>query len=178
MAVEDEMEAATPAAQKPVEQEASKLDPKTFDLAKWIEGVEPIEHAVKIYARGSLLAELDIIKGELDNAKLAKNYALVKELGDRAAEIVAALEESALTVKVVAWSQDKIDAFTKPLKDAGITVFTIGVGSLDPSADLLDQVDAALLTECASPGGFRHDPSAEQLDAIYQSAETGREVRL
>ena len=82
MAVEDEMEAATPAAQKPVEQEANALDPKTFDLEKWIDGVEPIEHAVKIYARGSLLAELDQIKLDMDKAKLSKNYSRVKELGD------------------------------------------------------------------------------------------------
>ena len=158
MAVEDEMEAATPAAQKPVEQEASALDPKTFDLAKWIEGVEPIEHAVKIYARGSLLAELDIIKGELDNAKLSKNYARVKELGDKAAEIIAALEESALTVKVVAWSQDRIDAFTKPLKDAGMS----------DEDRVIEQV-AAQVTE---PAGFTADQYRTLLDRVRPQAET------
>ena len=158
MAVEDEMEAATPAAQKPVEQEANALDPKTFDLAKWIDGVEPIEHAVKIYARGSLLAELDIIKGELDNAKLAKNYALVKELGDKAAEIVAALEESALTVKVVAWSQDRIDAFTEPLKAAGMS----------DEDRAIEQV-AAQVTE---PAGFTADQYRTLLERVRPQAET------
>ena len=158
MAVEDEMEAATPAAQKPVEQEASKLDPETFDLAKWIDGVEPIEHAVKIYARGSLLAELDIIKGELDNAKLAKNYARVKELGDKAAEIVAALEESALTVKVVAWSQDRIDAFTEPLKAAGMS----------DEDRVIEQV-AAQVTE---PAGFTADQYRTLLERVRPQAET------
>lgn len=158
MAVEDEMEAATPAEQKPVEQEASKLDPETFDLAKWVEGVEPIEHAVKIYARGSLLAELDIINGELDNAKLAKNYALVKELGDKAAEIVAALEESALTVKVVAWSQDKIDAFIEPLKAAGMS----------DEDRVIEQV-AAQVTE---PAGFTADQYRTLLERVRPQAET------
>jgi len=158
MAVEDEMEAATPAAQKPVEQEANALDPKTFDLAKWIDGVEPIEHAVKIYARGSLLAELDIIKGELDNAKLAKNYALVKELGDKAAEIVAALEESALTVKVVAWSQDRIDAFMEPLKTAGVS----------DEDRVIEQV-AAQVTE---PAGFAADQYRTLLERVRPQAET------
>ena len=158
MAVEDEMEAATPAAQKPVEQEASKLDPKTFDLAKWIEGVEPIEHAVKIYARGSLLAELDIIKGELDNAKLAKNYALVKELGDRAAEIVAALEESALTVKVVAWSQDRIDDFMEPLKAAGMS----------DEDRVIEQVAAQVI----EPAGFTADQYRTLLERVRPQAET------
>ena len=158
MAVEDEMEAATPAAQKPVEQEANALDPKTFDLAKWIDGVEPIEHAVKIYARGSLLAELDIIKGELDNAKLSKNYARVKELGERAAEVIKSLEESALTVKVVAWSQDKIDAFIKPLKDAGMS----------DEDRVIEQV-AAQVTE---PEGFTADQYRTLLERVRPQAET------
>ena len=152
------MEAATPTVQKPVEHEASELDHKTFDLAKWIEGVEPIEHAVKIYARGSLLAELDIIKGELDNAKLAKNYARVKELGDKAAEIVAALEESALTVKVVAWSQDKIDAFIEPLKAAGMS----------DEDRVIEQV-AAQVTE---PEGFTADQYRTLLERVRPQAET------
>ena len=158
MAVEDEMEAATPTVSAPVEQEASELDPKTFDLAKWIDGVEPIEHAVKIYARGSLLAELDIIKGELDNAKLAKNYGLVKELGDKAAEIVAALEESALTVKVVAWSQDRIDAFTEPLKAAGMS----------DEDRVIEQV-AAQVTE---PEGFTASQYRTLLERVRPQAET------
>ena len=157
MAVEDEVEAATPAAQKPVEQEASALEPKTFDLAKWIDGVEPVEHSVRIYARGSLLAELDIIKGELDNAKLAKNYGRVKELGEKAAEIIAALEESALTVKVVAWSQDKIDAFTKPLKDAGMS----------DEDRVIEQV-AAQVTE---PAGFTADQYRTLLERVRPQAE-------
>ena len=147
-----------PAVQKQVEQEASELDPETFDLAKWIEGVEPIEHAVKIYARGSLLAELDIIKSELDNAKLSKNYARVKELGDKAAEIVAALEESALTVKVVAWSQDKIDAFIEPLKAAGMS----------DEDRVIEQV-AAQVTE---PEGFTADQYRTLLERVRPQAET------
>ena len=158
MAVEDEMEAATPAAQKPVEQEASTLDPKTFDLAKWIDGVEPIEHAVKIYARGSLLAELDQIKFDMDNAKLAKNYGLVKELGEKAAEIIAALEESALTVKVVAWSQDRIDAFMEPLKAAGMS----------DEDRVIEQV-AAQVTE---PEGFTADQYRTLLERVRPQAET------
>ena len=158
MAIEDETEAATPAAQKPVEREANALDPKTFDLAGWIDGVEPIEHAVKIYARGSLLAELDIIKGELDNAKLAKNYARVKELGEKAAEVIKSLEESALTVKVVAWSQDKIDAFMKPLKDAGMS----------DEDRVIEQV-AAQVTE---PAGFTADQYRTLLERVRPQAET------
>lgn len=54
-------------------------------------------------------------------------------------------------------------------KDGGIWVFTIGVGSVDPSAPILERVDARLLTACAtSEAGFYHDPTAEDLDEIYR----------
>lgn len=54
-------------------------------------------------------------------------------------------------------------------KDAGIRVYTIGVGSTDPSADILDQVDARLLTDCASRADmFFHQPSAEELSGVYR----------
>lgn len=140
------------------ETDETKLNPETFDLAAWIDGVQPVKHAVKIYARGSLLAELDIIKGELDNAKLAKNYGLVKELGDRAAEIAAALEDSALTVKVVAWSQDRIDAFMEPLKAAGMS----------DEDRVIEQV-AAQVTE---PEGFTADQYRTLLERVRPQAET------
>jgi hypothetical protein len=53
-------------------------------------------------------------------------------------------------------------------KDTGIVVFTIGVGSIDPSAPLLERVDPDLLSACASsPAGFYHDPTAEDLTNIY-----------
>jgi hypothetical protein len=53
-------------------------------------------------------------------------------------------------------------------KDAGITVFTIGVGKTGPAADPLDRIDTELLTACASrPDMFYHQPSAEQLRGVY-----------
>jgi uncharacterized protein YegL len=53
-------------------------------------------------------------------------------------------------------------------KDRGITVFTIGLGSTDPDAPLLERVDAELLSACATePGMFFAEPNAEDLDRIY-----------
>jgi Mg-chelatase subunit ChlD len=53
-------------------------------------------------------------------------------------------------------------------KMAGIRVYTIGVGKDDPSAPLLEQINAELLRACASePSMFFHEPDAEQLDEIY-----------
>lgn len=54
-------------------------------------------------------------------------------------------------------------------KDTGIWVFTIGVGSIDPNAPILERVDAELLKAAATtPQDFYHDPTAEDLDEIYQ----------
>jgi len=53
-------------------------------------------------------------------------------------------------------------------KDAGIKVFTIGVGKDDPTAPLLEQINAALLRACASTADmFYHEPDAEKLQEIY-----------
>lgn len=129
-----------------------------FDLEAWIKGVQPVEHSVRIYARGSLLAELDQVKIDLDNAKVAKNYARVKELGDRAAEIIAALEESALTVRVVAWSQDRMDAFISPLKEAGMS----------DEDRVIEQVAAQVV----EPAGFTADQYRILLERVRPQAET------
>lgn len=121
MAVEDEMEAATPTVQKPVEQEANALDPKTFDLAAWIDGVQPVTHAVRLYARGDLLSDLDLVKAQIENAKVGRDYGTVKVLREQAGEIVEALEATALDIVVEGWSQSRVEAFQKPLKEQGLS---------------------------------------------------------
>jgi Mg-chelatase subunit ChlD len=53
-------------------------------------------------------------------------------------------------------------------KDAGITVFTIGVGVDSTDVDLPDRIDPQLLAACAStPAGYFWDPAAEQLVQVY-----------
>lgn len=156
MAVEDEMEAATPAAQKPVEQEASKLDPKTFDLAAWIDGVQPVKHAVRVYARGDLLADLDLVKEQIDNAKTGKDYAAVKVLRDQAGEIVDALEATALDIVVEGWSGSRVEAFQKPLKEAGLS-----------DEDVMVRQTVAQVVE---PEGFTPELFASMLERIQPQA--------
>jgi hypothetical protein len=53
-------------------------------------------------------------------------------------------------------------------KEAGLTVFTIGVGRTDADADPAERIDAALLAAAASdPGKFYHEPDAEALAQVY-----------
>jgi hypothetical protein len=53
-------------------------------------------------------------------------------------------------------------------KAEGIRVYTIGVGSTDPSAPPLERIDPVLLAACASEVDyFFHEPSADQLDRVY-----------
>lgn len=64
--------------------------------------------------------------------------------------------------------EDTVVAAAQAAKDAGITVYTIGFGSMDPAADPADQVNADLLRDCATdPTKAYIDPSAEGLMKIY-----------
>jgi Mg-chelatase subunit ChlD len=54
-------------------------------------------------------------------------------------------------------------------KDAGFWVYTIGIGEDDPSAPLLEQVNAELLRACATDPAMAYiNPDAEVLDEIYE----------
>jgi Mg-chelatase subunit ChlD len=58
-------------------------------------------------------------------------------------------------------------------KAVGIRVYTIGVGKDDPTAPLLEQINAELLRECAShPTMFFHEPDAEDVEEIYRQIST------
>ena len=156
MAVEDEMEAATPAAQKPVEQEASKLDPKTFDLAGWVAGVSAVTHAVTIYQRGDLVGDLDVVKTRLAQAKLSRDKDAIAALEDQAAQIVDALEESSLDVKVQGWSPEKCEAFQKPFKDEKMSDDEITMRQV--------------VAQVVEPEGFTLDLYRTLLDVLHPQA--------
>jgi acylphosphatase len=101
--------------------ETAPLDPQSFDLAAWIEGVNPVRHAVTIYQRGDLVADLDVVKARLNNAKLAKNSKEIAALTKQARGIVEIIEQSSLDVVVEGWSEDRVKAFREPLKEQGLS---------------------------------------------------------
>lgn len=64
--------------------------------------------------------------------------------------------------------EDTVIASAQKAKDAGMLVYTIGFGQPD-AEDLIDRVNAELLSECAtSPDYSFVDPSAEGLAGIYE----------
>lgn len=155
MSAAEETEASTPtAANVTGEQEAS--DPKTFDLAAWIEGVQPVTHAVRLYARGDLLSDLDLVKAQIENAKVGRDYDAVKVLREQAGEIVEALEATALDVVVEGWSQSRVEAFQKPLKAEGVS-----------DEDVIVRQTVAQVVE---PEGFTAELFESLMERIYPQA--------
>jgi hypothetical protein len=156
MSAADEMEAATPAASSTTEVEAAALDPKTFDLAAWVDGITPVRHATRIYGRGDLVAKLDLVKDQIIAAKTGRDYETVKALRDQGGAILDALEESALDIVVEGWSPSRVEAFQKPLKAEGLS-----------DEDILVRQTVAQVVE---PAGFTSELFQSMLDALYPQA--------
>ena len=144
------------------------LSPETFDLAAWVDGVQPVTHSVTLYSRGDLVADLDVIRERIRHARDSRDTQAVEELTRQAREIVTALDESALDVVVVGWSQDRIDAFRNEKREGG----------LDEQAVSLAQVAAQVI----QPEGFttamletlfeRIGPQAQQIVAAVSAANS------
>lgn len=140
-----------------------------FDLAAWIDGVQPAEHAVTLYARGDLFAELDLVKARIDQARReGRDGRTLSPLQKKAKRIAEEIGGSALDVKVRGWSQDKAKAFQEPLREAG----------MDSDDITVEQVCAQVV----SPAGFTADfyrtlldrigPQAHQIAAAVLAANT------
>lgn len=108
MAVEDEIEAATPASR---ETEASEPSPQGFDMAAWVSGVRAVRHTVRLWARGDLLAELDVLRTQIRNAGLADDTKELAALRRQAGALVEEMDASALDVTVEARSRSWVKAF-------------------------------------------------------------------
>jgi hypothetical protein len=154
MSAAEETEASTPTRGATDEQSAS--DPKTFDLAAWVEGITPVRHATRIYARGDLVAELDLVKDQIIAAKTGRDYETVKALRDQGGVILDALEKSALDVVVEGWSPSRVEAFQKPLKEQGLS-----------DEDILVRQTVAQVVE---PEGFTSELFQSMRDALYPQA--------
>lgn len=135
---------------------APELDASSFDLGKWVEGITPARHAVTVYARGDLFASLDVVQARLQQAKIARDYAAVKELREQAAGILDVLEASSVDVVVEGWSQDRIEAFRKPLEDQGL-----------PADEVSMRQVAAQVVE---PTGFTADMLRRMYDVVSPQA--------
>lgn len=144
------------------------LSPETFDLAAWVDGIQPVTHSVTLYSRGDLVGDLDIIRERIRHARDSRDTQAVEDLTRQARDIVAALDESALDVVVVGWSQDRIDAFRRERAEEG----------LDEQAVSLAQVAAQVI----QPEGFttamletlfeRIGPQAQQIVAAVSAANS------
>jgi len=105
----------------------SDLNPETFDLDAWLADAERPEHAVTVYQKAGLIADLDVLAAKIENAdgddevdgpsmgggtgKLRAEYeALAKQFHD-----------SALTVRVQSLTKDEQKAILEENKDLDAT---------------------------------------------------------
>ena len=94
------------------------LNPKTFDMALWLSGVQPVRRSHTMYARADLLAQIDELAaleqvtpaGEANKALLDEAVALTDQI--KASGITFVIEG-----KTATWEA----AFRKSLDDAKIT---------------------------------------------------------
>lgn len=149
---EQTMDETPTVARTPHKEEEKALDVTSFDLASWVDGVQPVTHAVTLYARGDLVADLDRVTADLKRAKLVRDLDAVGTLTAQAKRIVDELEKSALDVVVAGWSSDRISGFRKTLEAEGVT-----------GTDLdMEQVAAQIV----SPEGFTADHLRELITRI------------
>lgn len=140
---------------KPVNEDAP-LDAATFDLAKWVEGVQPVRRATTIYGRGDLAADLDLIKEKMTDARASADTAMLDELHTQAALIVEELQASAVDIVVEGWSNDRLRAFHEAAKENGLT----------KEEAIAEQVAAQIV----SPEGFTGDFYTRLLEVVPQQA--------
>lgn len=124
------------------------LDVETFDLAEWIAGVRPTRRAVTLYARGDLLADIDLLSERIRLARLAGD----DTTADRAtlSEVYEALAASALDVVVEARSLEAVKAVTD---------------AMPSDATVLDQNLATIAAQIVEPAGL----TTEMLRTVWQS---------
>lgn len=142
------------------------MDATTFDLAAWVEGVQPVTHTVTLYARGDLVGDLDLIQSRLRLAKASRDYEEVKRLQDKAKPIIDALNASALDVVVVGWSQDRIDGFRKDLADQGVEETRISMEQVAAQVISPEGLDADMLETLFD----RIGPQAQQIVGAVSTA--------
>jgi hypothetical protein len=145
---------ATPARydDNPEPEQAAPGGDEDFDLAQWVEGVTPVTHAVALYARGDLLADLDLVTARIDQARREhRDNRTIAPLRERAKALADTIRASELDVVVQGWSQDRVEDFQRPLKEVGMSNEDV----------VIEQVCAQVV----SPKGFTPD-LYRQLDAL------------
>ncbi|HHU10589.1 MAG TPA: hypothetical protein GXZ60_11330 [Intrasporangiaceae bacterium] len=104
----------------------SDLDPKGFDLAAWISGVQPVRRRVTVYGRGDLQAEID----ELSRAEALARGADRKRLEERLVELTAELQDSGVVFEIEGRTSTAVTTVAKALRDGGVPDEDIDLGLL------------------------------------------------
>lgn len=113
------------------------------DLTAFLAGIRPIRRAVTLYARGDLLAEVEVLQAKLSTLGPREH----QETLDKIAQLQAEMDASAIDVVVEgrseSWRQDQLEK----LRAKGLSDFEIGC--------------ALTCAQIVSPPGFTPDVLAQ-----------------
>lgn len=121
-------------------------DPARIDVTAFIAGILPIRRAVTIYARGDLLATLDVLAERISKNKLSGEN--VEYLEGKAAEIVEEIQSNCLNFVVEGRSGEWVKEFFTRMKEQGIsetdsTIMQVAEQIVEPAGvtyELLKQI--------------------------------------
>ncbi len=114
----------------------SALDPVTFDLDAWINGVNPSVRAVTLYQRADLMGVIDELQRKLRVAEMVSdedrgmNDATPDGVRREIEQVVRQFEASALVFKLEGRSQEVLERIAKRLKKQDVDEETIGLHQL------------------------------------------------
>lgn len=117
MSINDEMSIGESAA-KVKGSDSDTIDTQTFDIVAWVNGVQPVRRGTTVYARGDLLADLDILREQIGEEREAGRVQQVAALSAQADEIAETIRASAVDIVVEARSGEWLEQFWKTCKDA------------------------------------------------------------
>lgn len=152
----------TPQADTSVEVPVA-TNPEDFDLTAWMEGVRPTRRGVRLYSRADVIARLEQVADEIDEAPDGSD---VNDLIDEAEKLQETFVNGVVWVVVEKRSTEWLDNFREEgAKRLGVTLNDKGeVGDRAKAQRLMFEQIAAQVVE---PEGF----TAEHLERLYDANE-------
>lgn len=133
------------------------LNPETFELEKWIAGVQPVKRAVTVYARPDLIAEMDVLGEHLRIAEHAGHATAAAKYRSDIQALADSINSSTLDIVAEAWSPDRVRTFRKDAQERGLEEDDINL--------------AQIAAQIVSPSGLTPESVKDLLDRLSSQAQ-------
>lgn len=142
--------------------DAPQLDPETFDLDSWLEGVHRPRVVVPLYARGDLMPQIDEIVAELEPliqqrdagqktedvslADVGSDAARIEELRGQLSELWAQYEASGVDFELTQMASDDVEALINEIeKEIPTPPFDASEADRERALELRNELSARLI---------------------------------